>query len=371
MSRKGGCGLPLRPCALSSVGVATLVLRPHAAGVTAKHRADFFRGVQRHSQIKLRALERYLPPWSAKVGSPQDVQRVWVVDGFAGPGAYESGEAGSPRIVLEHAEAAVQLGRSYLVSAFFVEKQQKSFRRLREECNRHPQVQAVCAQADFWSQTDRVVEFVGDDPALVFVDPFGLADLKFEPLAELCTRLRNVDLIVNFASPAAKRLEKGYEALVSSAVGGPGWKADTLTQTFCERLAKKCRFLRPAVLPVTTSIGGRRRKYDLILASRHPDAYILWNDEIASSDRTILDGDDREPRQELLDDAKILLRSTVQTEPFTRDELIERICIRECGSFHTRVLRAAVKAMVHDGEWRRDEGNVGTAHMWVGTARMW
>ena len=352
-------------------GVATFVLRPHAAGVTAKHRADFFRGVQEHSQIKLRALERYLRPWSAKVGSPQGVQRVWVVDGFAGPGGYESGEAGSPRIVLEHAEAIAQKGESYQVSAFFVEKQQKSFRRLREECNRHPQVQAFYAQANFWSQVERVVEIVRDDPALVFVDPFGLGDLKFDPLAELCTRLRNVDLIVNFASPAAKRLEKDYEALVSSAVGGLGWKADTITQTFCERLANFCRFLRPAVFPVTTSSGGRRRKYDLILASRHPDAYVLWNDEIASSDRAILDGDDQEAREELLDDAKNLLRTAVRAEPFFRDKLIERICIRECGHFHTRVLRAAVKAMVADGEWRRDEGKVGTARMRVGTPRMW
>lgn len=331
--------------------------------MSAEHRADFFHGIHEHSQIKLRALARYLPPWSAKVGYPRSVRRVWVVDGFAGPGVYESGEAGSPRIVLEHAEAIARESRAYQVSAFFVEKQAKLFRGLREECNRHPQVQAIPAHGDFWSQTKRVVEFVGDAPVLVFVDPFGLGDLKFEPLVELCRQLQKVDLMVNFASPAAKRLAKDHEALVSSSVGGAGWEADSITQTFCDRLAKACDFLSPAVLPVAAQVrGAQRLKYDLVLASRHPAAYGLWNDEIAS---------EQVARQELLDEAKNLLRSTVQEKTFFRDKLIERICIQECGRFHTRVLRAAAKAMVDSGEWRRDDGKVGTARMWAETARLW
>lgn len=348
-----------------SAGLATLVLKPHTAGMSAEHRADFFHGIHEHSQIKLRALARYLPPWSAKVGSPRSVRRVWVVDGFAGPGVYESGEAGSPRIVLEHAEAIARRGASYQVAAFFVEKQAKLFRGLREECNRHPQVQAIPALGDFWSQTKRVVEFVEDAPVLVFVDPFGLGDLKFEPLVELCGQLRRVDLMVNFASPAAKRLAKDHEALVSSSVGGAGWEADSITQTFCDRLAKACGFLSPAVLPVAAQFrGARRLKYDLVLASRHPAAYVLWNDEIASADGAILDGADQVARQNLLDDARPLLRSAALAATFSRDKLIERICVQECGRFHTRVLRAAVEAMVDDGEWVRDDGKVGTARMW-------
>lgn len=353
-------------------GVAAFVLRPHAAGVTAKHRADFFRGVQKHSQIKLRALERYLPPWSAKVGSPRGVQRVWVVDGFAGPGVYESGEAGSPRIVLEHALEIAQSDRSYKVAAFFAEKQEKWHRRLSDECNRYHLIEAIPARGDFWSQINQVIDFVGNDPALVFVDPFGLGDLKFDPLAELCNKLQKIDLIVNFASPVAKRLAKNNETLISESVGGTGWELGKITQKFCDRLVEVCSFLSPAVLPVAAQVrGARRLKYDLVLASRHPAAYGLWNDEIASVDGAILDGIDQAAKKELLDDAKNLLRSTVQEKTFFRDKLIERICIQECGRFHTRVLRAAAKAMVDSGEWRRGDGKVGTARMWVETARLW
>ena len=329
-----------------------------------EHRDKFFAGVQEHSQIKLRALERYLAPWSAKVGSPPGVDRVWVVDGFAGPGVYDSGAPGSPRIVLEHAERiAEEVRSSYQVSGFFVEDNKERYRRLRAERHRYPGVEAVCADANFWSQVDRVVEFVADAPALVFVDPFGLKELKFEPLVELCNRLTKVDLMVNFASPAARRLQKEHPSIVSEAVGGPGWTVETLTQTFCERLARACDFLKPAVLPVVAKIPRQTLKYEIVLTARHPAAYELWSDEIASSQGQILEGDDKLARDELIADARGLLRSLAPTN-FTRNRLINDTQVRECGQFHSRVLRAAVKAMLDEGEWARAEGKIGTARMW-------
>ena len=332
-------------------------------GVAAEHRAEFFAGVQEHSQIKLRALERYLPPWSGKVGSQRGVERLWVVDGFAGPGVYESGEAGSPSIALRHAEERKEAGARYKVSCIFVEKRRAWYQRLRRVCSEHPGVERFPLQGDFWERIDNVVDLVGSDPALVFVDPFGLGDLKFEPLADLCNRLPKVDLMVNFASPAAKRLEKDHEALVSASVGGPGWAVDSITSTFCARLAERCRFLKPAVLPVLANVGRAELKYEIVLAARNRAAYELWSDEIARSQRGTLDGEDEAARQELIGDARELLRSLAPTT-FARDSLIRDVQFQQCGEFHSRVLREAVKAMLAEGEWKKAQGPIGTARMW-------
>ena len=343
--------------------VDTCVLGWLVRGVATEHRAEFFAGVQKHSQIKHRALERYLPPWSAKVGRLRGVKRVWVVDGFAGPGGYGSGEAGSPRIVLEHALRVAQDERPYQVSAFFVEAKQRRYRQLESERNKFPDVEALCVNASFWTQIDRVVEFIADDPALVFVDPFGLKDLNFAALVDLCNRLGKVDLMVNFASAAAPRLEKEHPEIISQAVGGPGWTIEALTETFCSRLAEACGFLKPAVLPVLASGRLRALKYEIVLAARHPDAYELWNDEIATGQRATLDGGDDSARQQLLGEARALLRS-VAPASFARDQLVKDIQLNSCGYFHARVLRAAVKAMLDEGEWARAEGKVGSARMW-------
>lgn len=72
---------------------------------------------------------------------------------------------------------------------------------------------------DFWSAIDDVVRFVGNEPAFVFVDPYGLKDLKFHRLVDLCERLNRVDLMVNFASPAATRLRKERRQIIDEAVG--------------------------------------------------------------------------------------------------------------------------------------------------------
>ena len=327
-----------------------------------EHRVGFFEGVQKHSQIKLRALERYLPPWAAKVGSPPGVQRVWVVDGFAGQGLYDSGEVGSPLIFLEHAKRVAEEKRSYQVSGFFVEDNETRHQRLSAQLHRYPDVQAVCADANFWSQVDRVVDFVGDDPALVFVDPFGLKDLNFASLVELCNRLRKVDLMVNFASRAALRLEKKHPEIISQAVGGPGWTLDSLTETFCSRLAEACGFLAPAVLPVVAPGRLGKLKYEIVLAARHPAAYELWNDEIASGQRATLKGGDQLAKEQLVAEARVFLRSQAPSA-FTRQRLLGEVIVRECGRFATPVLRAAVKAMLDAGEWEKDSGPVGTARI--------
>src|SRR5215469_2284430 len=60
-----------------------------------------------HTRAKHRVLRAYLEAWlpvmgqqAIKVARPQQSPRLLLVDGFAGPGRYQSGEDGSPVIML-------------------------------------------------------------------------------------------------------------------------------------------------------------------------------------------------------------------------------------------------------------------------------
>jgi three-Cys-motif partner protein len=280
------------------------------------------------------------------VGSRSAVRRIWVVDGFAGAGEYGDGRLGSPGLALAEAKHLASQGRSYKLSCYLVERDKANHAKLRVLVSRFPEVEVILPQpCDFWSQVDNVASFSGNEPVLLFVDPFGLGDLKFKPLTDLCKRLKQVDLMVNLASPTARRLEPNNRNLVDDAVGGPGWSADNISEVFCTRLREACSFLPPATLPVQNSIGGLR--YELVLAARHPAAYKLWNDEIAADDRGILDRGSEDQVEALLIDAKRLLREFAENKPgFSRDQLISVLSVKSCGEFHSRVLRRAAEELI-------------------------
>lgn len=322
-------------------------------------RRRFFDGVKTPSEIKLRAFERYLRPWAQIVGSQRGVTRVWVVDGFAGAGVYGTGALGSAGLALAEARRVNALGRRFKMSCFFAEKDRNNYAKLQRLKADFPEFEVILTNTDFWSQVDNVVSMVGRDPAFLFVDPFGLGDLKFGPLVELCNKLRQVDLLVNFASPVARRLAPEHSTLVSEAVGGPGWTLETLTEVFCGRLQRECNFRRPAILPVQGEFGGL--KYELVLAARHPKAYGLWNDEISRQEVQILNGPDQEAAGSLIEEAKALLRSLAASRRrFTRQELISQAQVDNCGEHHATTLRRAVAELIASGEWSAEPGPVDT-----------
>jgi three-Cys-motif partner protein len=331
------------------------------------YRRRFFEGVKDHSEIKLRALARYLRPWAEKVGSRRTVKRIWVVDAFAGAGEYADGRLGSPGLALTESERLRLLKRPYKLSCYFVEKDSTNHAKLRRLVSKFPGVEVILPEPkDFWCQIDNVVAMVAEDPVFLFVDPFGLGDLKFDPLSDLCNRLQQVDLMVNLASPAARRLEPRNADLVSAAVGGPGWNVDNISEVFCQRLGERCRFLRPASLPVEGSFGGL--KYEVILAARHPAAYELWNDEIADGDRGILASSDDKAIWRRVEEAKTTLKEAVRGRPrFQRDNLLRHIATENCGEAHRSIYLRAVKSLVESGEWLQDPGPVGTS--WTRVAR--
>jgi three-Cys-motif partner protein len=328
------------------------------------YRERFFEGVKDHSQIKLRAFDRYLVPWATKVGSRQGAERLWVVDGFAGTGQYDSGELGSAGLALEKARAlqAAEGNAHRRVAVFFVEQNRENHRRLQRLRSQYREIEGFVERGNFWEKTELIASIVDDEPVFLFVDPFGLGDLKFEALVTLCRRLPTVDLMVNLASPAARRLAPGQPQLIDEAVGGPGWDIETVGDVFVERLSKACRFLEPARLPVLGAIGDL--KYELIMAARNRAAYDLWNDEIADRDRTLLDTGSPADIDLRVEEAKVVLRELARPlASFSRRSLLTDARTRRCGDAHTRMYNRAVGSFVASGEWTRAPGPVDTAPM--------
>jgi three-Cys-motif partner protein len=326
------------------------------------YRRAFFDGVKEHSEIKLRVFSRYLRPWASKVGSKRDVKRVWIVDGFAGAGTYGDGRRGSPGLALEYAREVNISTHSYKVACFFVEQDPRAHHRLRQLCASYGRdVEVILPKpSSFWDSVPNIAGFVGESPAFVFVDPFGLADLKFKPLISLCNSLPTIDLMVNFMSPAAPRLAPAHGRLITEAVGSEDWSLDTLTQDFVSNLEKHGRFLPPACLPVSQTFG--RLKYELVMAAHHPAAYELWNDEIATDDATLLNSADFELVNERIGECVAFLERMLNNRTrFQRDALISQLSVSHCGEFHKRIYLRAVKSMIDSGEWIREPGKIAAA----------
>jgi len=113
---------------------------------------------------------------------------------------------------------------------------------------------------------------------------------------------------------------------------------------------------------VTAATG--RLKYELVMASRNSAAYELWNDEIATDDRVVLNGEDEDAKRGLLSEAKTILREAASGRPtFARDRLISELSVSHCGDVHSRAYLAAVKEFLESGEWSAGPGHVGTKLM--------
>src|SRR5437762_5336602 len=85
-----------------------------------------------HTAAKHLILKRYLDAWFPILGKYE--KRLNYIDGFAGPGAYEGGEAGSPILAIESARTHVERGTlapNVAISFNFIESNAESARQLK------------------------------------------------------------------------------------------------------------------------------------------------------------------------------------------------------------------------------------------------
>lgn len=162
-----------------------------------------FEEFQGHTLLKHLILRNYLQAWGAKLRRPD--RAIWFVDAFAGEGRDGAGNPGSPLIAAQLASSfkADGLGRMRVLA---IERNRTRFSRL--EVNLRPYVEARVAdvrRGTLDEFIDLLMPFIGDKPALFFLDPFGVRGLFADLFDKLLAGPQN-EIFALFSDVGANRL---------------------------------------------------------------------------------------------------------------------------------------------------------------------
>jgi three-Cys-motif partner protein len=178
---------------------------------------DFFAQAKARSLHKLDIYSKYLQPlvfkWGQLAGPTRPGRHIWLVDGFAGAGRYQPDDGGrtqdgSPLIAAKWARQ-IALDRRYpLVRCINVERDAQCFADL--ERNLAPWTSgvdvAINLRGDFSGHLDLILETIGNDPALVFLDPFGLHGIEMELIERALARAGKTEFIIHFSDKTFLRM---------------------------------------------------------------------------------------------------------------------------------------------------------------------
>jgi three-Cys-motif partner protein len=161
--------------------------------------------LDRHTRAKHEILRRYLEAWTAILGL-SGFPTIAYVDGFAGPGIYDSGEDGSPIIALK-AALKHQTRFSTKIRFLFIERDKERAARL-SSC-----VTALSLPSNF---TVRIVDGSTFEqgfrarlldryreaqkplpPTFAFIDPFGWTGVPFQLVREILAN-KGCEVLFNF-----------------------------------------------------------------------------------------------------------------------------------------------------------------------------
>ncbi len=165
---------------------------------------DFFDDAKPTSLHKLDIFGKYLPPLTYKLGSGW--KNIWIIDGFAGTGAYRSGQSGSPRLAAQWARTE-EIRRKYpLVRCINVESDPSCFAELERHLVPWKHLVANLPGA-FADELDVILGRIGRDPAFFFLDPFGVNGIEMAVIERILERQgRKTELLIHFSDKSFKRM---------------------------------------------------------------------------------------------------------------------------------------------------------------------
>ncbi|MFE2565262.1 three-Cys-motif partner protein TcmP [Streptomyces mirabilis] len=162
-----------------------------------------------HTKAKHDLLKSYLGGWFPVLSTYNG--RIVFLDGFAGPGRYQSGEPGSPLIALD-----TLLSHSYFDKMkceflfFFCESKKDRFESLTQQIEGYKEanqpwpknVKVQLVNSEFSETATNLIDHLRNQkrrlaPTFAFVDPFGFSGLPMSILAELLS-FASCELFVNY-----------------------------------------------------------------------------------------------------------------------------------------------------------------------------
>jgi three-Cys-motif partner protein len=262
--------------------------------------------------IKHSVLGHYMPPWSRKVGSRAGC--IWVVDCFAGAGGYvdkRTGERrdGSPVLAAREALGYRAQRPGKQMRVICVEQNHDNFVDLEKRVAGFGDT-VTCLEGDFAEHVPTILRMIGNDPALVLLDPIGLKAINADGCRGLLDRRGKTDLfvIVDFSIVHRTRgmLDESGEPLAGRRsapklaanvdafyAGSKAWRQvpPSLSPEERERAYLRLYFEEVLLssfeyvgcLPVRKAVGASP-EYWMVHAASHLDAHLLMNDEIARVD---------------------------------------------------------------------------------------
>lgn len=169
--------------------------------------------MEAQTQAKHEILRHYLNAWFPVMGHSR-VRRVLYLDGFAGPGIYETGEPGSPILALTSLTGRVDFSRLASTEFIFLfnEMRPELFASLDTEIKRFvsshqpwpTNVKIYLENGDFRLKAQELLDQIDRTgghlvPTFAFIDPFGVSSISLSQLGALLSAPRcEMFLYLNF-----------------------------------------------------------------------------------------------------------------------------------------------------------------------------
>lgn len=176
----------------------------------------FFDSPKVWSKRKHRLLGKYLPPFSAKVGSWAEL--IYCVDGFAGAAKYEDGSPGSPLMMAHIADKCASWKKPVHLRLINVESDPEHYKSLKYITQVWEEKGVIInLEGQFGELVPTILSEVSDNPALFFVDPYGPTYVHFSHLLPILRRSqKTTELIINFDADGLRRIADTIHSKVST-----------------------------------------------------------------------------------------------------------------------------------------------------------
>jgi three-Cys-motif partner protein len=281
---------------------------------------DFFTDPKYASLAKITIFGKYLRPFTNKLGS-RPPGRVWLVDGFAGQGTYDpddSGrsEDGSPATSAKLARK-LELDRGEpLLRTINVEADRDTYAKL---IGNLAPYKHLCTNINdtFENALAEILATIGNDPALFFLDPFGINGIEMHLLDRIRERAGKTELLIHFSDRSMLRMagnlddneqrqevgQKAADAKVlklDEVIGSPWWQRIWLNKTLTteQRIDEIAKLyaseLRARGFDYAHEIRMRddytdRPKYRLVFCTRSPHGVELMSYFACEYERELFD----------------------------------------------------------------------------------
>jgi three-Cys-motif partner protein len=346
---------------------------------------DFFAQPKIASLHKLGLLGKYLKPLTYKLGSGW--RHIWIIDGFAGSGAYETGEHGSPRLAATWAREE-ELRRGHpLLRCINVERDPGCYEQLAR--NLAPWKDLVTnLHGEFADHLDEILARIDRDPAFFFLDPFGINGIEIEVIEKILHRRgRKTEILLHLSDKSFKRmaghsdeddgrsstavkLGESKLARLDAVVGTPLWRprwegevpdTDTAMDATAELYLSQLRergFRYAHQIRVRDALDARPR-FRLVFCTGSPHGVELMSDIACVYERSLWDAAHEgtfdlvlaeEGRKRGDGDLRDLVHRTgLVAGDITRQQIVHLMAPRLFGKHRTSDYAKAIRQLVDSG----------------------